>query len=420
MKIALIGGGSGYTPELMQGMMEKERELGIGECVLHDPDAERLEAVAGFSKRMARAAGSGIEIKSTTRLEHALRGADFIVAQIRVGGNRARMKDEMLGIRHNLVGQETTGVGGLAKALRTVPAMIEIARAAEQHAPDALLINFTNPSGLVTEAVLKHSAFPCIGLCNIPVTFHIEVAKALGASRREVELDYVGINHLSWVRKVLLRGEDVTEKIISWAGSDEGSRLEELEYPPGFLKALKMIPMHYLRYYYMTRLMIAEQKKKKRTRAEQVIEIEKDLFRIYRDPKADRKPELLSKRGGANYSLAALELIEATVNDSAAVQVLNVMNNGAIEGLPADSVVELKCRAGRGRAEPLSVGRVEPGIMGLIRAVKAYEELAIEAAVERSYDKTLLALVAHPLGPEADHAKAVLDDIMEAHGLDLN
>jgi len=420
MKIAVIGGGSSYTPELLDGLFARAKAIGLEEVRLYDIDPERLATVADFCLRMCKASGTCIDHQTTTDLSTAVAGVDFVIAQIRVGGNSARKEDELLGLRHGLIGQETTGVGGFAKALRTIPAMLEIAAAIEKRAPDATLINFTNPSGLVTEALLKHSRVRVIGLCNIPVTFHIEIAKALGAAREEVELESVGLNHLSWVRTVRLRGEDVTAKALAWGGkAGRPANLGELDYPEGFIRALGMIPMHYLRYYYLTDRMIEEMKKKGKTRAEEVMEVEAELFKIYRDLTVNEKPAALSKRGGAHYSLAALELIEAIHFDRGNVLTLDVRNHGAVAELPADAVVEVPCRVGRDGAVPLPARPVPPAILGLMRAVKAYEELAVTAAVERSRDAALLALVVHPLGPDADHAEAVLEDLLRTHRLEL-
>jgi 6-phospho-beta-glucosidase len=417
MKITVIGGGSSYTPELFSGLIDRASSLDLAEVHLHDIDKERLDVVAGFCSRMAAAAKADFTLKATGDLAEAVSGASFVVTQIRVGGNAARKQDELLGMRHGLIGQETTGVGGFAKAMRTIPAMLEICGAIEKESPGAWLINFTNPSGIITEAVLKHSGVKAIGLCNIPVTFHIEMAKALSAKREEVEIESVGLNHLSWVRGIKVGGDDVFDKVLEWAGSaGRPANIEELDYPPEFLKALRMIPMHYLHYFYQTRKMLEAQKTRDKTRAMEVMEIESELMDIYCDESADEKPEMLSRRGGAHYSLAALELIEGIHFDKGDVQVVDVMNNATIPGLPDDAVIETSCRIGREGGRPLPVREPEPVIMGLIRSVKAYEELTVQAAVEKSYEKALLALAVHPLGPDADHAKEVLEDIIATHG----
>jgi len=419
MKISVIGGGSSYTPELVSGLIERANTIGLETVSLHDIDVERLETVAGFCRRMAVAQASGLQIKTTTELARALDQSDYVIVQLRAGGNAARREDERLGRRHGLIGQETTGVGGFAKSLRTIPVMLELARELTQRAPHAALVNFTNPSGLVTEALLKHSRVRAIGLCNIPITFQLELARALSARREELELDYVGLNHLSWVRRVKLRGEDITDKVLALNDAGRPANLPELQYPPGFLRALGMIPMHYLRYYYLTGRMLEEQSQKERTRADEVMAIEQELMKIYADPAMSEKPDLLSRRGGAHYSRAALELIEAIHFDRGVTLTVNVMNRGAIPDLAAGSVVEVPCRVDKSGAHPLPTAPLEPEIRGLVQAVKSFEELTIAAAVEGSYEKALLALAVHPLGPSADRAEEALDDIIATHGIEL-
>ncbi len=420
MKIAVIGGGSSYTPELVDGFISRAPSLQISEVSLYDIDKDRLEVVAGFCSRMAEARSSRISLTRTSKLSQALQDASFVIAQIRVGGNAARLEDERLGMRHGLIGQETTGIGGFAKALRTVPAMLEIADAMEDHCPRSFLINFTNPSGIVTEALIKHSRVKSIGLCNIPLNFYIDVARAFSAGREDVRLDYIGLNHLSWVRRAEIEGKDVTTKILEWSDAPgRPANLEELDYPNEFVKALGMIPMHYLRYYYMTGDMLKKQQEKTRVRAEEVMEIESELMNIYIDPENSEKPQMLSRRGGAHYSLAALELMESIYFDRNDVQVLGVRNNGVIPGLSPDAAIEVPCRVGTGGAAPLPLAPPQPAIKGLIEAVKAYEELTVEAAAKGDYDKALLALAVHPLGPDADHAEAVLTDIIDTHGMDI-
>ena len=312
-------------------------------------------------------------------------------------------------------------MGGFAKALRTIPAMLALGRALEAQAPRAVLVNFTNPSGLVTEAMLRHTNVNTIGLCNIPVTFQLELARALRAAREDIALDYVGLNHLSWVRDVRRQGEDVTAKVLAWAGQTGGPAcLRDLEYPPEFIRALGMVPMPYLRYFYLTDRMIADQKGQARTRAEEVMEIEAELMKIYADPASDRKPELLSRRGGANYSLAALTLIESIHFNRGDVQIVDAQNRGTIGFLPDAAVIEAPCRIDRDGASPLPARPLPPAIAGLVAAVKAYEDLTVQAAVEGSYDKALLALVTHPLGPDAGRARAVLDDILMTHNIQLD
>ena len=415
MKITVIGGGSSYTPELIAGLIEHCVSLGLSQVVLHDPNPERLNPVTGFCGRMARRAGSALRIASTESLDAALEGADFVVTQIRVGGQQARHEDICMGLGHGLIGQETTGVGGLAKALRTLPAMLEIARAIEARCPDAWLLNFTNPSGIVTEALLRHSRVRTVGLCNVPIEMHIDIARVLDRPRPEVSLDWVGLNHLGWVRKIWVDQRDRLPEMLERIeeGVSGPANLPEIDYPPGFLRALGMIPSSYVRFFYAPDEMLREIRAAPRTRAQEVLDIEAQLFAFYADPQNDRAPDLLSKRGGAWYSRLAVEIIEALMSQVPSVHIVNTTNRGAIDDLPCDAVVEVPCRISGQGIEPVACSPVEESILGLIRHVKAYERLAIEAAMTRSRDKTYQALVAHPLVPTARVARAVLDDLVD-------
>ncbi len=420
MKIAVIGGGSTYTPELIEGFIELAGAWGLEEVSLMDIDAARLEAVGGFIQRMVAADQGTFRVTLTTDLEQAVSGAGFVITQIRVDGQPARHEDIQLGLRYDLIGQETTGVGGFAKAMRTIPPMLDICQAIQKHARDAWLINFTNPSGLVTEAVYKHSSVRVIGLCNNPINFRMGMAAAFQAEPAEIDLDYVGLNHLSWIRKVKVRGEDMISTLLELASDIEGpANVEDLEFPPMMFKALGMIPSPYLRYYYQTEAMLETLKAKPRSRAEEVMEIENELLEIYRDPAENRKPVMLERRGGTFYSKAAVELIDSLYNDLGHYHIVNVPNDGIIDGLPQDSIIETTCVVDGNGAQPLPLGKLEPEIMGLIRVVKAYEQLTIQAAVNNDYSKAYLALVTHPLGPDADVAEQLLDEIISTHQLQL-
>jgi len=422
VKIAVIGGGSTYTPELVDGFIRRKDALPVDELWLMDIAAERLEVVGDFARRMVEAAGSPFTVHATAERSTAIEGASFVVTQIRVGGMEARSKDEHLGIRHGLVGQETTGVGGMAKALRTIPVMLEIARDVARLAPDAFLINFANPSGLVTEALLRHSDVQAIGLCNIPWNAKAQIAEWLGVPVQEVEMDYVGLNHLSWIRGVRVRGQDRTEQMLSAyvdALEREGVHGASLD----LVRAMHAWLNYYLRYYYHTAQVIEEQKAAAQTRAEEVMEIEKDLFALYSDPTLKEKPEALEKRGGAYYSEAAAALMADIFNDAGTTHVVNVhnvdshnvdsRNAAAIPNLPKDVVVEIPCRITRSGATPIPTEPMAPAMWGLICAVKAYELLTVQAAVTGDREAARLALLVHPLGPEGDRIDAVLDDLLE-------
>jgi 6-phospho-beta-glucosidase len=406
LRVCVIGGGSTYTPELIEGFIERQAELGVSTVTLMDIDQDRLEVVGG----------SPIRLVLSAKREEALEGADYVICQIRVGGNDQRVIDEQIPLRFGIVGQETTGPGGFAKALRTIPAMLSIAADMVRLSPHAWLINFTNPSGLVTEALLKHSKARVIGLCNLPINMVHTVAGYLGVAPQSVSLDYVGLNHLSWVKGVYLGGRDVSAVVLAKA-IEEARQAPTGHFPfsPELLEALGMLPCYYLRYYYHHDEVLREQKAAGKTRGEEVREIEEKLLAAYADPQLVGKPGELAKRGGALYSTAAISLIAAIVGNTNDIHIVNCQNRGAIADLPESSVVELPCVVGAAGGIPLTVGRLPAAIRGLTQSVKAYEELTIEAAVTGERRSALQALLSHPLVPSFGVAKVLLDDILEAN-----
>ncbi len=419
MKMSVIGGGSTYTPELVDGLIENAHHVGLEELCLMDIDHERLKVVGGFCRRMIENAGSPFSLTLCEDLDQALDGAGFVISQVRVGGQAGRHKDIMLGLDHDLIGQETTGVGGFAKAMRTVPVILDVCRRMEHLCPDAWLINFTNPSGIVTEAVLKHGREQVIGLCNIPVNMKMDAARLLQVPADKVELDYIGLNHLSWVRRVLVDGKDLLPDMmdkLSGAGRPVNIP-EELEYPHDFLKALGAIPNSYLHYYYRTKEALAELKGREKSRAQQVMDVERELLELYMDESLTTKPEALDKRGGAFYSTAAVELMRAIIEDEGSVHVVNVRCGDAIKCMPDDCAVEIPCRVDASGAHALALDEPEPRIKGLMQHVKAYEELAVEAAVSRSRQTAIMALVMHPLVADPDVAIKLVDEIASVHGI---
>jgi 6-phospho-beta-glucosidase len=416
LKVCVIGGGSTYTPELIEGLIERQAELGLSVVALMDVDQARLEVVGGLCKRMVRAAGSPLVLALSTDRRQALQGADFVITQIRVGGNAQRVLDEKIPLRFGIVGQETTGPGGFAKALRTVPVMLSIAADMEGLCPQAWLINFTNPSGLITEALVRHSKVRVIGLCNLPINTLHAVAGYLGVAPHRIGLDYVGLNHLSWVRGVHLDGEDVLEKVLERA-IEEARKGETGLFPfrPEVIETLGMLPCYYLRYYYHHDEVLDEQRRAARTRGEEVQEIERKLLAMYADPHLEAKPKELEKRGGALYSTAAVSLMAAIVGDKRETHIVNCRNGGSIAELAEDSVVEVPCVVGAAGTAPVPVEPLPAVIRGLIQSVKAYEELAVEAGAWGGRATALQALLSHPLVPSFGVAEALLDDILEAN-----
>lgn len=408
VKFAVIGAGSTYTPELVEGLGLRAQRLEIDEIALHDIDAERLEIVGGLAERILRKMNFEGRLVQTTDRAEAITGASFVLIQIRVGGLHARLRDETIPAAHGLVGQETTGAGGFAKALRTVPVVLDIAADTERlGAPGAWVLNFTNPAGLVTQALSDHDA-RAIGLCNIPIGFQRMFARQLGVDPASVQLEHVGLNHLSWERGVLVDGEDKLPHLIDVYADQLG---EEIDLPGGLIKLLGALPSYYLRYFYLTQDVLDHQQTDK-PRAQEVMEIEADLLKMYADPALDVKPKLLEQRGGAFYSEAAAMLAESLLLDNGDVQVVNVKNGGAIPNLAETDVVEVPCRISADGAVPQPQRPLPPEMLGLVQQVKAYERLTVEAATTGDRDTAVKALMANPLVANYRLAGTVVDEIL--------
>ncbi|HJW63395.1 MAG TPA: 6-phospho-beta-glucosidase, partial [Actinomycetes bacterium] len=392
MKIAVVGGGSTYTPELVEGLATRSDRLPVDELVLFDVDPERLSVVGGLAGRMLARAGWDGSLRHTGRREDAIDGADFVVVQLRVGGQAMRLVDETLPLEFGCVGQETTGPGGFAKALRTVPVVLELAdETARRAAPGAWFVDFTNPVGIVTQALLDHG-HRAIGLCNSAIGFQRRFAALLGVDPGRVELEHVGLNHLTWERAVRVDGSDRLGALLERHG---GELAADLGLPLALLEDLGAVPSTYLRYYYATAEVLDEQRRGP-SRAERVAEIERGLLELYRDPALDTKPELLERRGGAFYSEAAAALIASLHAGTGDTQVVDVRNDGALPGLPDDAVVEVPARVDADGAHPLPQGPLAPELLGLVQQAKAYERLAAEAAVTGDRTVALKALLANP------------------------
>jgi len=411
MRIAVVGAGSTYTPELVSGLSRERERLGVTALALHDVDAARLDIVGGLADRMLRKQGFGGSLELTGELDQALDGADAVLIQIRVGGQRARLSDETVPLQCGCIGQETTGAGGFAKALRTVPVVLDIARRArELAAPGAWIVDFTNPVGIVTRALLD-DGHRAIGLCNVAIGFERAMAPMLGVEPERLVVDQVGLNHLTWVRAVHVDGDDVLPDLLA-------ERLDELAenvgWPASLLERLGAIPSYYLRYFYLHDSVLEEQRAGK-PRAAEVAEIERELLELYRDPALKTKPALLERRGGAYYSEAATQLVRSLATDRGDTQVVNVRNDGAIPNLAADAVVEVPCSIDAAGAHPLPQRQLPPDMLGLVEEVKAYERLTIAAAISGDRDTAVRALMANPLVRSFDTARPLLDALLEAH-----
>jgi 6-phospho-beta-glucosidase len=415
MKIVVIGGGSTYTPELIDGFIARAGVLPVREIWLVDPNEERLKVVGAFAQRMVAFANAPFRVELTGDRRRALEGADFVITQLRVGGQAARHGDEQLGRRHHLVGQETTGVGGFAKALRTVPVVLDIAHDMRELAPNATLVNFTNPAGIVTEALTRYGGVPVVGLCNNAINAQRGIANMFHVPPEQVYIEQVGLNHLNWIRRITIDGSDATAEVLKAYVEHLRHDEDEIHFPPFLLGMLQAIPSSYLEYFYLESQIVARQARGVQTRAEVVMDVERRLMERYSDPHLCEKPPELMERGGAYYSTAAAALIESLWSDDGAIHVVNTRNNGAIPNLPADIVVETPSRVGKGGATPLTVAALEPQFHGLTSAVKSYELLTIQAAVNRDEQAAMMALLANPLGPDAAHVEAVWEDIKKTN-----
>ncbi|MEU1375918.1 6-phospho-beta-glucosidase [Streptomyces triculaminicus] len=407
MKLAVVGGGSTYTPELVDGIARLRATLPVTELVLVDPDAERLEPVGALARRILARQDHPARVSWTADLDAAADGAAAVLLQLRVGGQAARHQDETWPLECGCVGQETTGAGGLAKALRTVPVVLDIAERVRRRNPAAWIVDFTNPVGIVTRALLT-AGHRAVGLCNVAIGFQRKFAALLGVDPREVTLGHVGLNHLTWVRSVHVDGRDVLPRLLAEHGEAVAA---DLRMPRELLDRLGVVPSYYLRYFYRHDAVV-EELRTRPSRAAEVADMERELLAMYRDPALDEKPALLAKRGGAFYSEAAVALTSSLLSGTGDVQVVNTLNNGTLPFLPDDAVVEVPAAVdGRG-ARPLPVRPLEPLFAGLVAGVTAYEHLALEAALKGGRDRVFRALLAHPLVGQSDSADRLTDALL--------
>jgi 6-phospho-beta-glucosidase len=422
LKVAVIGGGSTYTPELVNGFLARIKQFPIDELWLMDIDAERLKIVGGFAQRMVDFKDSPFKVILTTDQREAVKDASYVTTQLRVGHMEARRRDEYLGLRHGLIGQETTGVGGMGKALRTIPVILKIAAdMRELSTYGAMLVNFTNPAGLNTQALSKYAPETlAVGVCNAPLHARMMLIERLEKSMGKkidparTELKTLGLNHLSWHRGFSVDGEDVWPQVITEYIKELKSE-EDPEWEPRTIEALRMIPNYYLQYFYHTDKKLKAQESWPPSRAEEVIEIEKVLLSEYADPNLKEPPAKLMERGGAYYSTVATQLLNAHYNDLGETHVVNIKNGGAVKEWPSEWVLEMPATVNRSGIRPQPTEPLPPVCFGLIAQVKSYELLTVEAAVHGDRDAAYQALLAHPLGPKADKIQTVLDDMLETH-----
>jgi 6-phospho-beta-glucosidase len=409
-KITVIGGGSTYTPEFVDGFIQRRDELSVHEIALFDIDPTRLGVVGALAKRMLAHSGLDTAVTLHTQRPEAIEGADFVISQIRVGGVDARILDERIPLKYNIIGQETTGPGGLMNAMRTIPVTLSIARDVERYAPHAWYLNFTNPSGIITETLLKHTPLKVVGLCNNPIVAIMRIAEFAGVNPDQVFLDWVGLNHLAWIRAVYIKGRALElEELVQLT-----AHVYHFPFDPDLIRLLGMVPISYLSYYYYHDQLVKEAKQAGRTRGEVVKELESTLLKQFSDPKLVTKPPELMQRGGAYYSEMAVRLITSLLGGQQDVHILITRNNGCITDLAVDAAVEGPCLVGDHGVIALHSGSLPAIIAPLVRTVKAYEEYAVEAGVKGSREAFLKALLVHPLVPSWPVALALAAELLGA------
>jgi 6-phospho-beta-glucosidase len=414
LKVAVIGAGSTYTPELMEGFIKRVGRLNLREIALMDIDEYRLGVLGGMIQRMIEKAGLSCRCVQTTDLERAVDGADYVLAQVRVGRLAARIKDEKIPLKYGLIGQETTGIGGFFKGLRTIPVILNVARTMERLCPDAWLINFSNPSGLVAEAVQNESSIKMLGLCNNAINMYRHIRQWAGSDT--AELEYFGLNHLTWLTKVIVDGRDLLQDALSTGMS--GAKMKNIPdsgFDPECLRAAGGIPCGYLNYYYRREAMLDKLKNEPRCRGEVCEEIEQQLYEIYKNPNITTKPDLLNQRGGALYSEAAVSLVESIENGSGETHVVNIRNQGALDFMQYNDVIEIPAVVRRDSVTPIPVKTDNQHIIALMQVVKAYERHAARAALTGDRLEAMRAMMIHPLIGDFKAARDCFDEMLQAH-----
>ena len=422
MKLVVIGGGSSYTPELVEGVILHKDSLPVTEIVLIDIEAgeEKVSINTAFAKRMVEKAGLDITVRYTLDRKEGLKGAAFVITQIRVGGLDARAKDERIPLKYGVIGQETTGPGGCFKALRTIPVLLDICHDMEEVCPDAWLVNFTNPAGIVTEAVLKYTKIKCIGLCNCSINMKYDAAERLNLPVEELDCRFVGLNHLSVLNHIYYQGKDLIQQALHVENAQSVVKnIKKDEAMDAIARNMSCMLSPYMQYFYTEKKALEHEVQEalglEGVRADQVKQVEAELFEQYKDVNLKEKPQSLAKRGGARYSMAAIRLIDSIYNDRQDVQVVDVQNKGTIPQLPDDVVIEVNCVIGKDGANPVQPVEVPLMVQGLIMQVKAYEILTIQAAVTGDRQKALLALMTNPLIHDVRDAENILNELLEAH-----
>lgn len=414
INVAVIGSGSTYCPELVDGFIKAANSLKLKRLTLMDIDDRKRTIVGGLCERMLKNAEIDCEVIMTDSLDIALKDADFVVTQIRVGKLPARHLDETIPLKYDLIGQETTGIGGFFKALRTIPVMAEICKKIEEVCPEAWLVNFTNPSGIISEFIQNFTNVKNIGLCNVPINMIDDVKAAAG---KDADITYVGLNHLSWITSVKVKGEEQLNRLFEEGFAPEVmANIKDDGFSIECLKAAGGFPSSYLQYFYNRTEKLRHLKESDESRAEVCMEIEEDLLKLYSDESVITKPALLDLRGGHKYSLAAVSLIDSIANDKKDVHIVNIKNNGALSYMDDDDIVEIAAVVGKDGAVPIPADILgNRHIIGLMRIVKEYEKLTVDAGRTGNDEAALNALMLHPLVGDFENAKACFEEMKEAH-----
>ena len=416
-KLVIIGGGSSYTPEIFDGIINRNHSLRFNKITLVDIDEgmDRAQIILNLGRRMFAKHNMDVGLELTSNRREALKGADFVISQIRVGGSDARIADETIGLEMGIIGQETTGVGGFMNAMRTLPQAIAIARDIEEVCPEAWLINFTNPSGIVTEGILKHTNVKCVGLCNVPINMQFDSAMVMEVDPEEIHCHFVGLNHLSYIVSAKIKGQEILDEVINRIGDNSTlmKNIPKVEGVGELIKSLGLIPSPYLQYYYFENEMFHKQRKEYEesgeTRGVLVRKIDEELLKKYSETSLDEKPVELSQRGGSLYSFAALNIIEALLSDKPVELVINTLNNGAISNLLDDDVVEVNSLISSKGIQTIPYGEMPQQVTGLVQSVKQYERLTVEAAITGDEKLALQALLNHPLLGGYSNARKAID-----------
>ncbi|WP_189019963.1 6-phospho-beta-glucosidase [Paenibacillus marchantiophytorum] len=418
VKVVVIGGGSSYTPELIEGFILHYQEFPVTDIWLVDIEAgkHKLDIVGKLALRMVEKSGLPIHVHMTLDRRLALKDADFVSTQMRVGMLQARVWDETIPLKYGVIGQETTGPGGMMKAFRTIPVLLDICKDMEELCPEAWMLNFTNPAGMVTEAIYTHSSIKAIGICNSPISVYKWLSKLYEVEPDRIYAEFAGLNHLHWVTDIQVDGQSKLDELLQSNDSYSAKNVPQYSWNAAFMRSLGAIPSYYLKYFYLNKEMLEDQlvsSAQGGTRAEVVKRLEDELFELYQDPNLNHKPAQLEQRGGAYYSEAAVKLMKSIYNDTRDVQTLNVRNGSNLDFLPENACIEVNCIITKKGPIPLQVTTVPEAIKGLIASVKTYEQLAVEAAVLGDRGLALQALAHHPLVPSINVAEKMLEELLE-------